>query len=156
MNKKATGAVSVPERPKSLANCDLTEFLGQLNKIRKSVEKWLTVTDIMKIRSRRAALLEIPAGATADERAEIENKNREISAEQAKNNISAMLDAMLEEHLNETVEVLALCSFIDPADAGKYPVTMYLRVVNDLLNNQDVIDFFTSLMRVDRMSGVTA
>jgi hypothetical protein len=37
---------------KNLANCKPSEFLKQTNRIRKSVSKWLTDTDIANIRKR--------------------------------------------------------------------------------------------------------
>lgn len=153
MNKKATGAVSVPERPKSLANCNIREFLRQTERIKESVQKWLTVTDIMNVRRRKADILAIPDGATAQEKAEIEEKNKKAIAAQAKENISAMLDAMLKDHLDETIEVLALCCFIEPEDAENYPVKMYLHAVTDLLNDEDVSDFFGSLVHMARGTG---
>ena len=50
---------------KNLANCKPSEFLVQTNKIRKSVEKWLTVTDIMNIRRTQPELAE---GMSREER----------------------------------------------------------------------------------------
>ena len=50
---------------KNLANCKPSEFLVQTNKIRKSVEKWLKITDIMNIRK---VVPPEKEGQTAEER----------------------------------------------------------------------------------------
>ena len=50
---------------KNLANCKPSEFLVQTNRIRKSVENWLTVTDILNIRRNQPELKE---GMTKEER----------------------------------------------------------------------------------------
>ena len=130
---------------KSLANCKPSEFLRQTNRIRKSVEKWLTDTDIMNIRQRRPAYETAPKGVTAEERKAVIERNSELERKQIRENISAILDAILEAHPDETLEVLALCCFVEPEDADNHSVKEYLAVLNDLLNDKDVLGFFTSL-----------
>ena len=123
---------------KNLANCKPSEFLTQTNRIRKSVSKWLTDTDIMNIRKR---MPQLPAGAT-------EKEIEEATLEQAKENLSAMLDAVLDEHPEETLELLALLCFVEPSHVDDYEVTDYLVSFNDLINNKAVLNFFLSLMRL--------
>lgn len=123
---------------KNLANCKPSEFLRQTNKIRKSVSKWLTDTDIMNIRKR---MPQLPEGATKEEIGEARR-------EQAKENLNACLDAVLEEHPDETLELLALLCFVEPSHVDDYEVTDYLVSFNDLINNKAVLDFFLSLMRL--------
>lgn len=128
---------------KNLANCKPSEFLKQTNKIRKSVEKWLTITDILNIRKRQAAL---PDGASMED---IEKANQE----QARKNLSAMLDSIMDEHPNETLEILALACFVDPKDVNKHPTSEYLGALSDLLNDKNVIAFFTSLVGLGQRLG---
>ena len=123
---------------KNLANCKPSEFLRQTNKIRKSVSKWLTDTDIMNIRKRKT---NIPDDATEEERA------RAIE-EQVKENASDMLDAIMDEHPDETLELLALLCFVEPEHVDDYAVTDYLESFNEIINNKTVLSFFTSLMRL--------
>lgn len=130
---------------KTLATCKPSEFLKQTNRIKKAVEKWLTDTDIMNIRKRLAPLEMIPQDATEEDRLIIFNRNKKATEEQAKKNLSAMLDAILEEHPEETLEVLALCCFVEPEDADNYTVGHYLTAFNSLINDRAVIDFFISL-----------
>lgn len=130
---------------KTLVTCKPSEFLRQTNRIKKAVEKWLKDTDIMNIRKRLPSLEVVAMNATDEERREIAARNKILTEEQAKKNISAMLDAILEEHPQETLELLGLCCFIEPADADNYKVTDYLNAFNSIINDKAVIDFFISL-----------
>lgn len=133
---------------KTLVDCKPSEFLRQTNLIRKSVERWLTVTDIMNIRKRLPKFEVVPESTTAEESAEIVKRNAAAKMEQAKKNLSAILDAMLEKHPDETLEVLALCCFVEPKDADKHPMGEYLTAFAKLIGDEAVIGFFTSLMRL--------
>lgn len=134
---------------KNLANCTPREFLRQTNKIRKSVAKWLTVTDVMNIRRRKPeGMPEVQEGMTQDEVDAVREKQRHMLAEQAQQNLWAMLDEMLDKHPDETLEVLALCCFVEPEDVDNHPLSEYLHSINELLANSDVRDFFTFLVSV--------
>ena len=133
---------------KTLANCKPSEFLRQTNAIRKSVASWMTATDIMNIRKRIPEKKFPTASMTVEERSELERQNREAMQEQMKLNLSAMLDAALDEHAEETLELLALCCFIDPKDVDNYPVRDYLQAFYELLNDESVVGFFSSLIRL--------
>ena len=124
---------------KNLANCKPSEFLKQTSKIRKSVSKWLVDTDIMNIRKR---MPNIPADATDEER-------KKAMEEQAKENFNLMLDAILDEHPDETLELLALLCFVEPKDVDKHEVTEYLMAFNEIISNKGVLSFFTSLMQLE-------
>lgn len=123
---------------KNLANCKPSEFLKQTNLIRKSVEKWITITDVLNIRKR---LPELPDDATEEEK-------DKLLFEQAKKNTSAMLDAILDEHPDETLELLALLCFVEPSHVDDYPITDYMDSIKELINNKSVFDFFFSLARL--------
>lgn len=131
---------------KNLANCKPSEFLVQTNKIRKAVDKWLTDTDIMNIRSR---LPEVKEDMTADQ-------VEQAKVKQMKANFNAILDAMLDEHPDETLEVLALICFVEPKDFDNYSVSEYLASISEVLNNEAVIGFFTSLAQWGSMNGLNA
>jgi len=120
---------------KNLANCTPTEFFKQTNLIRKSVSKWLTDTDIVNIRKRIPAL---PEDISLEERTKAMEK-------QANENFTAILDAIMEEHPDETLELLALVCFVDPKDIDKHPMSEYMGAIAELLSNVDVLNFFTSL-----------
>lgn len=131
---------------KNLANCKPSEFLVQTNKIRKSVEKWLKITDISNIRK---AVPPAKDGQTAEERkAELEK--------QAKKNLSKMLDSVMEKHPNETLELIALMCFIEPENVDDYPVSFYLEAFTELMNDKAVLGFFTSLLSLARTDTLTA
>lgn len=129
---------------KNLANCKPSEFLVQTNKIRKAVDKWLTDTDIMNIRSR---LPEVKEDMTADQ-------VEQAKVKQMKANFNAILDAMLDEHPDETLEVLALICFVEPKDFDNHSVSEYLASISEVLNNEAVIGFFTSLAQWGSMNGL--
>lgn len=140
---------------KNLANCKPSEFLRQTNRIKKSVEKWLTVTDIMNIRKNMPEFDKAPDEATIDEKGEIVKQNREKYHQQAKKNLSRMLDAILEEHPEETLELLALLCFVEPEDVDNHQMDEYLQAITDMISNQAVIGFFTSLEQLGLTSTST-
>lgn len=123
---------------KNLANCKPSEFLKQTNRIRKSVSKWLTDTDVMNIRRRMPN--------TAKDAPEEEKKA--AMQKQIKKNLDAMLDAIMDEHPDETLELLGLMCFVEPENIDDHTVTEYLDSLTELINNQSVLSFFTSLMQL--------
>lgn len=137
---------------KTLATCKPSEFLRQTNRVKKSVEKWLTDTDILNIRNRMPVLEIMPKDASDEERRAIFERNQRSAKEQTRKNLSAILDAILEEHPDETLEVLALCCFIEPEDADNHTVAEYLMAFNSLINDKAVLDFFTSLALLGQMN----
>lgn len=137
---------------KTLVSCKPSEFLRQTNKIKKSVEKWLTDTDILNIRKRMPALEAVPISATEEERKAIAERNKKLTSEQVKKNLSAMLDAILEEHPEETMEILGLCCFVEPDHVDDYKVADYLTALNSLISDKVVLDFFTSLATLGQMN----
>ena len=120
---------------KNLANCKPSEFLRQTNLIRKAVSKWLTDTDIASIRRR---MPDIPDTATDEEKQEAIQK-------QARENFGVIMDVILDEYPDETLELLALMCFVEPDHVDDYPISDYMESVTELMQNQAVISFFISL-----------
>ena len=130
---------------KNLANCKPSEFLVQTNKIRKFVESWLRITDIPNIRKNVPKMRE---GQT------IEEHKAELNA-QAKENLNKIFDAILEEHPQETVELLGLLCFIEPEHVDDYPIGYYLTAIAELISDEAVLNFFTSLMNLEQKGILT-
>lgn len=126
------------ERIKNLANCKPSEFIKQTNKIRHYVEKWLKNIKFADIRKH---LPDIPEGATKEEKAE-------LIREQSFKNFSVLLDSALEEHTEETLGILALCSFLPVEEADDQPMGFYIEVIADLLESEAVQRFFISLVKL--------
>lgn len=135
---------------KHLANCDAVDFLKQTNKIRKAVEGWLKATKILDIRKNAPKLKAITDDMTDAEKEKIKAENRIKTREQVNKNFSAMLDAALEENAEKTLELLALLCFVDPQDANSHKATEYLKAFGEMIADEDVMDFFTSLMRLEQ------
>ena len=55
------------------------------------------------------------------------------------------LEAAMEKHPDETIEIMALVCFIEPSKANDYPMSEYLANITEILNDKAVLDFFTSL-----------
>jgi len=72
--------------------------------------------------------------------------------EQARKNISAMLDAIMVDYPQETLEILALVCFIEPEDVDKHTMREYLLALNEILSDEAVIGFFISLARLGAMN----
>lgn len=123
---------------KNLANCKPSEFLKQTNRIRKSVDKWLTLTDIKNIRKN---VPDLPEGISKEEK-------DKLMFEQGKKNLNQILDNILEVHPDETLELLALLCFVEPEDVDNYTVIEYLESFNEIIGSKEVISFFGSLMQL--------
>lgn len=130
---------------KNLANCTPKEFMVQTRLIKHSVEKWLTDTDIMNIRK---TLPDLP-----DDLDDEEKKKR--MEQQAKENLSKMFDAIAEEHPDETVELLGLLCFVPLDETNDHPMSFYFESITELLNDQSVWSFFSSLVMAARRLGIT-
>lgn len=128
---------------KNLANCNVREFLTQTNKIRKSVSNWLSLTQILEIRKNNPV---IPDDATEDEKKALMN-------EQAKKNFSDMLDSVLDKYPEETAEMLGLMCFIEPKDLDKHKMTELFSSFDEMINCEEVISFFTSLVSLAKKAG---
>lgn len=132
---------------KNLANCKPSEFLKQTNRIRKSVEKWLKLTDVMSIRKRMPENIpEVKAGMSQDEVEAVQKKRQAMMADQSQRNLSDIFDAVLDAHPDETLEVLGLCCFVEPENVDDHTVSEYLESLNELIQDENVRGFFTFLM----------
>lgn len=131
---------------KTLANCKPTEFIKQTNRIRKIAEKWLSGTKILEIRKN---LPEFPDGITK------EDKEKMIQ-EQVKKNLSAMLDAILEDCSEETLELLALLCFVEPENVDDHDMEEYIEAISGLISNRAVLSFFTSLVQLGQITSFGA
>lgn len=137
---------------KNLANCTPTEFLKQASRIRKAVEKWLDYTGILKIRKNLPKYQETTADMSDAEIEATQRENKKRREDQINRNFSAILDAIMDEHPDETVELLALSCFVEPKDADKHTMSEYLSAITEMINDEAVIGFFTSLAKLGLMN----
>lgn len=133
---------------KNLANCKPSEFLKQTYRIKKSVEKWLTDTDILNIRKNLPQLEKPSDGMNDAERIALFEKNKKKTQEQVRKNAMAILDSIMDTHADETLELLALCCFVEPSEVDNYDIGFYLDNFTELIANKSVISFFTSLAQL--------
>lgn len=140
---------------KTLATCTPIEFLKQTNKIRKSVQVWLEDTKILEIRNSVPALTPIRKDMEESERLKIFNENKAKIEKASRDNLFKILDEVLEKHPEETLEVLALCCFIEPENANEVSVRDYLNALAELLGDSAVMGFFTSLAQWGQMNTST-
>lgn len=139
---------------KNLAKCTPTEFVAQTVKIKDAVKNWLDVTKILEIRQHEPTYFMCAKDAPAEERAEIIKKNAKLKKEQAMKNMSDILDSMLAEHPKETLEVLALCCFVEPKDVDNHPIDEYMECIMDMMESRAVFRFFSLLAQV-QMQGTS-
>jgi hypothetical protein len=138
---------------KTIANCTDEEFLKQSVKIRYAVEEWLNVTGILDIRKRMPQLEKITSNMTEEEEQTVKERNEKITREQIRKNFNDILDEALEKHPKETLKVIRLCCFVEPDDNSR-KVTYYLGAFAQILNDKDVMDFFTSLVSMGQTLGL--
>ena len=130
---------------KNLSNCTPKEFMVQTRLIKHSVEKWLKDTGILNIRK---DVPDLPDDLDEDEK-------RKRIEEQAKINLSKMFDAIMEEHPDETLELLGLLCFVPAGEVNSHPMNFYYEALTELLNDQAVWSFFSSLAMAARRLGIT-
>lgn len=130
---------------KNLANCTPREFVRQTNRIRKSAQNWLKLTDIVNIRRRLPKIGESENVAPEVRKAMLDK--------QAADNINAILEAVLEKHPDETVELLGLMCFIEPEELDNHKMSELLGGYAEMIGCSEVIDFFVSLAQLARIGG---
>lgn len=137
---------------KNLINCTPIEFLKQTNKIRHSVQSWLDITEYKALMSTPAELIEIKADMDEETRRKIADENKERVRAQESKNLSMLLDKALDEHAEETLNLLAAMCFVEPQDVNNHNVMEYIKEFTEMISNKDVLDFFISLTRLGQMN----
>ena len=130
---------------KNLATCKPSEFIAQTAKIKNAVKNWVEVIDLMKIRATKPVYLAYPIDATKEERESIFEQNEELKKKQAMENVNKILDNMLVSHPQETLNVLALCCFVEPEHVDDHSVDEYLQCIMEMVQNKSVVNFFSLL-----------
>lgn len=137
---------------KNLANCTPSEFIRQTVLLKKAAQDWLDSVQIIDIIRRKPTYIVAKAGISAEERAEIIKQNAELEKKQGLKNLSDIMDAAFEQNPEKTLELLALTCFVEPSDVDSHPITWYLQSISELIQNEDVLSFFTSLAQLERMN----
>ena len=141
---------------KNLANCKPSEFLKQTNRIKKSLEKWMTDIDLKKIRSQLPEVTDIPKDADDITRKRIIEENKQKMKDQAYKNLSKIIDSALGEYPDETLEVLALLCFVEPENVDDYSMSEYITALTELITDEAVINFFISFSRLGQIGILNA
>jgi len=135
---------------KNLANCTPDEFLDQSFLIMDAAEKFMKVNDILGIRGRKVeGLQEIPKD-NEEEADRIRKENAKKITAQRMKNVKDLLTSMMHTHKSETLELLALSCFIDPAEVNNYTMAYLLRNVGEIISDQDMLAFFTSAAQLEQ------
>lgn len=125
---------------KNLSTCKPSEFVAQTIKIKNLVKDWLDATKILDIRKN---LPKIDKNLSAEERTK-------VIVTQALDNWSDMLDKMFIDNAEKTLALLALLNFVEPQNVDDYEMGDYLESIGQLLNDERVLSFFISLMRLNQ------
>ena len=75
-----------------------------------------------------------------------------IQRKQTMENLNKILDKMLVEHPKETLNVLALCCFVEPEHVDDYTIDEYMQCIMDMMQNKSVINFFSLLAQVQTVA----
>lgn len=135
---------------KNLANCTPDEFLDQSYLIMNAAERFMKVNDILGIRSRKVeGLQEIPTD-NEEEADRVRKENAKKITAQRMKNVKDLLTSMMHTHKSETLELLALSCFIAPEDINNYSMPYFLRNVGEMIADQDVLAFFTSVAQLEQ------
>lgn len=120
---------------KTIAQLNGVDFLRKCNKVRHRVADILSETGVLEYRKRQP---EFTGKETLAERKQLIHK-------QSKKNIDAMLDCLLDEHAEKTVELLNLLTIREEGDPEEIAGFDMLTAGLELLSNQKVMDFFISV-----------
>jgi hypothetical protein len=137
---------------KNLATCKPSEFIAQTAKIKGALASWIKAIDLMNIRATQPKYEVFPLDSTPEQRAEIIKKNAELQKQQTMENLSKILDNMLVEHPQETLNVLALCCFVEPEHVDDYSISDYMSCVMEMMQNKSVMDFFSLLAQMQTVA----
>ena len=119
---------------KTIANLNGVEFLRAINRTRHAVEKLMTVTDVLKIWKKMPAF-------SGEETAEEKHK---MARNQIKQNLSDILDTLLEKHPEETYEcIMALC-VKEEGEPEPDGIELVMAAFN-LISDKRVLDFLLQL-----------
>lgn len=137
---------------KNLATCKPSEFVAQTAKIKGAVANWVEVIDLMAIRATQPPYEAIPLDSTPEQRAAIIKKNGELQKEQTMKNLNKILDNMLVSHPKETLDVLALCCFVEPERVDDYTIDEYMNCIMEMMQNKSVMNFFSLLAQMQTVA----
>lgn len=126
---------------KTIAELSGVDFLRQCNKIRHGVAEVLKETKVMEIRNR------LPEYTGEETKEEIVEKRNE----QAKKNLDAMLDVLLEEKPEETIKLFNLLVVYEKGDKELSGMEMLMTGMS-IVSDQRVMDFLSSLMQLGQMA----
>ena len=119
---------------RTIANLNGVEFLRAINRTRHAVEKLMKVTDVLGIWKKMPTF-------TGEE---TEEEKHKIAREQIKKNLNDILDALLENHPEETFEcIMALC-VRDEGEPEPDGIELVMAAFN-LISDQRVMDFLLQL-----------
>lgn len=127
--------VKINEKPKTLANCSLREFLQQINKIRHVAADFYKDCKIGEIRKH------VPV-FTGNETQE---EKRQMLKEQGRKNLSDILDFCLEKNVDKTIEIFGLMCFKTPDESAEMDSGEFFDIAFDLISSDRVVNFFMKL-----------
>ena len=119
---------------RTIANLNGIEFLRAVNRTRHAVEKLMTVTDVLTIWRKNPTF----TGKETPEEKMAMQKN------QIKQNLNDMLDALLEEHPEETYACIMAMCVSDEGEPEPDGIEMVMAAFN-LISDKRVLDFLFSL-----------
>lgn len=122
---------------KTLANCNLKEFLQQTNKIRHKAADFY---DIIGISDIKKIMPTFKGDETPEEKAKMMQK-------QGLKNLSAIIDKCIDENIDATIEIVGLMCFKTPAEAAEMDASEFINVVFELISSERVVNFFTKMAK---------
>ena len=119
---------------RTIANLSGPEFLRAINRTRHAVEKLMSETGVLKLRKNAP---KFTGNETPEERKELERQ-------QAKKNISDMLDTLLETHPEVTYECIMAMCVLDEGEPAPDGIELVMAAFA-LISDKRVLDFLLAL-----------
>jgi hypothetical protein len=102
----------------------------------------------MNIRTKKPKLEPFTNDMSEEDKEAAKERNRVALIEQAQENLSEMLDKMLDDYPEQTLEVIGLINFIDKSELDNYKMVDLMANTLEMLEDEAVMGFFGLLMRL--------
>lgn len=126
---------------KTLANCDLPDFMRQAYQTAQRVDEFYKKVDIPSIRDSVMKKYGLDAEHTDEER-------KSLSDIAGTEFVREIMTKLMMSHADELVEMIGIAAFMDYESAKKLSFTEAFEILSECFKSKDVMDFFISAAKL--------
>ena len=138
---------------KNLLNCKPSEALAQMWKVAEIASPWLAATKIFEIKKPipPEKFKVVPENGTEEEKRIANAYNNNVARAEVKKRLFEMLQVMLKDNAQQTLELIAVANFVEPEDIDEYDFADFLEPISEMISDQRLVNFFISAARLNNM-----